>query len=250
MDFSMATALGVASAGVAFAVGAYAYGGLHSQSQLFGPTVRRTPSAKQFALTFDDGPNPAATPRLLDLLDRHKARATFFLIGNYVRAYPELARETAARGHQICNHTQTHPNLFWLSRVKVRRELEACQAAIADVMGHTPRWMRPPFGARSPFLDGIARQMGFRGVVMWTQIPGDWKPKPAEWLIARMQPVAKHLEQRRADSKQGGDVLVLHDGDHRFLNADRNHTLQALEYWLPRWRDAGLEFVTIEDIAT
>jgi peptidoglycan/xylan/chitin deacetylase (PgdA/CDA1 family) len=249
MDLSMGPVLGAVSAGVVCGAGAYAYGGLHSQSQLFGPTLRHTRSAKQFALTFDDGPNPAATPRLLDLLDRHKVRATFFLIGSYVRACPELARETAARGHQICNHTETHPNLFWVSPVRLRQELENCQAAIAEVIGQTPRWMRPPFGARSPFLDGIARKMGFRAVVMWTQMPGDWKPKPAEWLIAKMRPVMAHIEHRGSDAKQGGDILVLHDGDHRFLNADRNRTLQALEYWLPRWRDAGLEFVTIEDVA-
>lgn len=248
MDISTVSAIS-AAAGLAFGAGAYAYGGLHSQSQLFGPTLRHTPSVKQFALTFDDGPNPAATPRLLDLLDRHKVRATFFLIGNYVRACPELARETAARGHQICNHTQTHPNLFWLGRARLRQELEHCQVAIGEAIGQTPRWMRPPFGGRGPFLDAIAKQMGFRGVVMWTQIPGDWLPKPPEWLIKRMRPVAQHMENRGEDSKPWGDIMVLHDGDHRFPNADRNTTLQALEYWLPRWHDAGLEFVTIEDIA-
>jgi peptidoglycan/xylan/chitin deacetylase (PgdA/CDA1 family) len=91
--------------------------------------------------------------------------------------------------------------------------------------------------------------MGFRAVVMWTQIPGDWLPKPTEWLIKRLRPVAENIENRGQHSKHGGDILVLHDGDHRFLGADRNPTLQALEYWLPRWHDAGLEFVTIENIA-
>lgn len=246
----MATALGVGSAGVALAAGTYAYGLLHSQSQMFGPTLRATASAKQFALTFDDGPNPAATPRLLDLLDRHKVRATFFLIGNYVRAHAELARETAARGHQVGNHTQNHPNLFWVGRGRVRRELENCQTVITDVVGEAPRWMRPPFGARSPFLDGIIRQMNFRGVAMWTQIPGDWDPQPPERLIARMRPIAENIARRGEGKKKGGDILVLHDGDHRVANADRDHTLKALEYWLPRWRDAGLEFVTIENAAS
>ncbi len=245
----MGPVLGAASAAVALGAGAWAYGGLYSQSQLFGPTVRRTASAKEFALTFDDGPNPAATPRLLDLLDQHKVRATFFLIGKNVRACPELARETAARGHQIGNHTETHPNLFWLTPARQREELEQCQSAIAEALGKAPVWMRPPFGGRSPFLNNIARQMGFHGVAMWSEIPGDWKPKPEKWLLARMAPIAEHMEQRGGDSKRGGDILVLHDGDHRFLNADRNSTLQALAYWLPRWRDAGLEFVTIEEAA-
>lgn len=245
----MGSVLGAASAAAACGAGICAYGALYPQAQLFGPTMRRTPSAKQFALTFDDGPNPAATPRLLDLLDRHRVRATFFLIGSRVRAYPELAREAATRGHQICNHTDTHPNLFWLGPARLRRELTDCQGAIADAIGHTPRWMRPPFGVRSPFLDNIAREMGFRAIVMWTLIPGDWKRKPEDWLIARMRPIAEHIEHS-SNGNDGGDILVLHDGDHRFPNADREHMLHALAYWLPRWRDAGLEFVTIEDVTT
>lgn len=248
LDFAIGPGFGAGSALLALGMGAYAYGGLYPQSQLFGPTLRRTAAANQFALTFDDGPNPALTPKLLDLLDRYKARATFFLIGKHVRACPEIAREIAARGHQIGNHTETHRNLFFLSASQLRKELQNCQAAVAEAAGQAPRWMRPPFGGRSPFLNSAAAQLGLRGVVMWSAIPGDWRAKPAEWLIARMKPIARRIEQRGAESHHGGDILALHDGDHRFLNADRNITFAALEHWLPRWHDAGLEFVTIDDI--
>src|ERR1700720_1215684 len=96
----------------AAAAGIAAYGAAYPRSPLFGRTVCRTNSAHKLALTFDDGPNPAITPKLLDLLDRYKARATFFVIGRYIRECPELVREIAARGHVVGNHTESHPNLF------------------------------------------------------------------------------------------------------------------------------------------
>src|SRR5271163_5191499 len=107
----------------AAAAGITAYGAVYPRSQLFGATVSRTNSPRKLALTFDDGPNPAITPKLLDLLDRHHARATFFLIGRYVRECPDLVKETIARGHVLGNHTETHPNLFRLTRKQIRIEL-------------------------------------------------------------------------------------------------------------------------------
>lgn len=92
---------------------------------LLGPTIRRTGDPSVMALTFDDGPNPAITPKLLDLLDRHNIRATFFLIGRYVRAFPSLAKEIAERGHAIGNHTDSHPALTFLSPRRIAEEWAA-----------------------------------------------------------------------------------------------------------------------------
>ena len=100
-------------------MGASAYGAFHPRSQLFGRTICRTNSPRKLAITFDDGPNPAITPELLDLLDRYKAHATFFLIGKFVRECPQLVRETVARGHIVGNHTETHPNLLWLTPTQI-----------------------------------------------------------------------------------------------------------------------------------
>jgi peptidoglycan/xylan/chitin deacetylase (PgdA/CDA1 family) len=194
------------------------------------------------ALTFDDGPNPAVTPALLDLLDKHNARATFFMIGRFVRKCPELAREVAVRGHLVGNHTQTHPNLFWVSPRGVRSELQQCQAALQDTVGATAKYFRPPFGLRNPWVVSTARELGMQ-TVMWTLLPGDWREKTAEWLTARMRPIADHAQN--SPQRASADVLCLHDGAHRQLNGDRTRTLRALEYWLPRWRDTGLKFVTI-----
>ncbi len=236
-------ALAAAAAGLA------AYGAVYPRSQLFGSTICRTNSPRKLALTFDDGPNPAITPKLLDLLDRFQARATFFVIGKHARECPELLKETAERGHLIGNHTDAHPNLFWLKPDQITVELRCCNFSIKAATGAAALWFRPPYGLRNPWVGPVARELNQR-VVMWTLIPGDWRATSSEWLIPRLEPIAaraKHnLAASTAKSAITGDILCLHDGSPRQLNADRLPTLAALEYWLPRWRDLGLEFVTIE----
>ena len=237
----------------AAAAGITAYGAVYPRSQLFGATVRRTNSPRKLALTFDDGPNPAITPKLLDLLDRFKARATFFVIGKHARECPELLKETAARGHVIGNHSDAHPNFFWLKPDQITVELRCCNYSIIAATGAPPKWFRPPYGMRNPWVVPAARELKQR-VVMWTLIPGDWRATSSEWLIPRLESIAartkRHLNASvgaAAGAASTGDILCLHDGSHRQLNADRLPTLAALEYWLPRWRDLGLEFVTIDD---
>jgi len=186
---------------------------------------------------------------------------------------PEIAREIVARGHVIGNHTDTHPNLFWVGPSRIAAELRACQDTIADTIGVQPKWFRPPYGYRNPWVIPAATELECR-TAMWTLIPGDWRPKSTEWLIDRMAPIAERARRNSGGEKQipraslpqagktalgmtsegsergteaTGDILCLHDGYHRQLNADRTHTLAALEHWLPRWRDLGLEFVTMEE---
>ncbi|HXA78341.1 MAG TPA: polysaccharide deacetylase family protein [Candidatus Acidoferrales bacterium] len=222
--------------GVFAASGAFAWGAVGPSAQLFGPTIRRTGAASAMALTFDDGPNPAITPLLLDLLDRHQVKATFFLVGTWVREESSLAHEIVARGHALGNHTDTHPSLALLSSQRITQELDRCDDAIESATARKPRWMRPPFGFRSPFLDGVLRRRGGAGVVMWSAWARDWKPQPAEPVIERL---------RRA---RGGDIVLLHDGDHRVINSDRRHTVAALEYWLPRWKESAIRFVTLDEM--
>ena len=236
----------------AAAAGLTAYAAIHPHSQLFGSTVRYTNSPRKLALTFDDGPNPAITPKLLDLLDRYKAKATFFIIGKFAREAPELLKETAARGHVIGNHSDAHYNLFWAKPDKITIELRCCNYSIIAATGAPPKWFRPPFGLRNPWVIPAAHELKQR-VVMWTLLPRDWRATSSEWLIPRLAPIAERAKRNLASSAPDGgaastgDILCLHDGGHRQLNADRLPTLAALEHWLPRWRDLGLEFVTIEE---
>ncbi len=221
--------------GVCAASGMLAWGAVAPSSQLFGRTVRRLADPSAIAITFDDGPNPSVTPQLLDLLERHKVKATFFLIGKYVRAAPALADEIVERGHAIGNHTETHPRLTFLSSQGIEQELSRCDDAILSATQKKPRWMRPPYGYRSPFLDEIVRSRGGAGVAMWRVSAADWKTNSPQPLIRRLQRV------------QGGDVVLLHDGDHRMLEGDRQHVLRALEYWLPRWQDTGMRFANLDE---
>lgn len=235
-----------AGSAIVACAGIVAYAATYPRSQLFGATLCCTNSPRKLAITFDDGPNPSLTPKLLDLLEKHNARATFFVIGRYVRQCPELVGETAARGHLIANHTETHPNLFWQSPSAIRSEMQRCHEAIGLALGFAPKWFRPPFGFRNPWVVKSAAELSMR-TVMWTLLPGDWKPRPLEKLVGNLQPIANHAQESVSSPRATGDVLCLHDGGHRVQNADRTNTFKALEHWLPRWRDAGLEFVTIED---
>jgi peptidoglycan/xylan/chitin deacetylase (PgdA/CDA1 family) len=220
-----------------------AYAAVNSRSQLFGENIFATGSPKQLAITFDDGPNPEITPRLLDLLDQYEAKATFFLIGRFVQECPALAEGIAERGHLIGNHTQTHPNLFWLTPGAIRREIEGCQKVLRGTLGVPAKYFRPPFGLRNPWVIKVAKELGME-TVLWTKIPGDWRAESTEWLKSRMGGIEEDLKNSKL---RRGDIICLHDGGHRGQGADRSCTLGALEYWLPRWRDMGAKFVTIAE---
>jgi peptidoglycan-N-acetylglucosamine deacetylase len=226
----------ISTAGFAAAAGAWAWGSFLPSSQLFGPTIRRTADSKAMALTFDDGPNPAATPQLLDLLALHEIHATFFFIGSRVRQFPALAARVAAAGHSIGNHTDTHPILTFQSPRRIRIELEACRHAIADAIGHDPRWMRPPFGARGLHVTAALHRAGFDAAIMWSAWGKDWKEKTPEGVIS-------HLREAR-----GGDIVLLHDGDHRIPEGKRQHTVDALAILIPQWKSAGIRFVTCDQL--
>ncbi len=240
--------LAIVPAAAAAATGLVTYAGRYPDSKIFGSAITHTNSPRKLAVTFDDGPNPAMTPKFLDLLDRHKVGATFFVIGQYVRQHPELLRETAARGHIIGNHTDSHPNLFWSSATQTRDELHRCYDAITTALGAPPKFFRPPFGWRNPWLASTARELNLQ-VVTWTLLPGDWRAPTSDWLVDRMRPISTRAKSAATSHSniRNGDILCLHDGGHRAQNADRTHTLGALEECLPRWRDLGLDFVTMNE---
>jgi peptidoglycan/xylan/chitin deacetylase (PgdA/CDA1 family) len=226
----------VALGGACVAGGVSAWGSIVPSSQIFGATLTDTGDASTMALTFDDGPNPAVTPALLDLLEQYRAKATYFVIGKHVRAFPHLAAEIVRRGHTIGNHTESHPRLNLCMPGRTADELARCAEAIGEAANVTARWMRPPYGYRSPWLDGIVRSRFHSQVVMWSRMARDWAFTEPEPVIQRL---------RRAG---GGDIVVLHDGDHRALEGKRQHVVKALEHWLPRWKDQGLQFLSMDEV--
>lgn len=211
------------------------------ESQLFGRTVVAGRDAAEFALTFDDGPNDPWTPKLLDLLARHNVRATFFLIGRYVRQRPDLVREIRDAGHLIGNHTVTHPWLAVQSPHRVREELAGCNAAIEDVLGAPVGFFRPPHGSRRPDVLQAARELGLKAV-MWNAMGFDWR------LNTTAHEIAAHLERGIVRNRQRGrgSNLLLHDGGHLAFGMDRSQSIEATRMTLERWPPGKSRYVTVD----
>ncbi len=220
--------------------GGYAYAAKWPTSQLFGRTVVAGSDIQEVALTFDDGPNDPYTQQLLDLLDRRQVRATFFLMGSYVRRRPDIAREIRQRGHLLGNHTMTHPSLLWERPERVREELAECSAVIEDATGAAVKWFRPPFGARRPDVLRAAAELGLTPV-MWNVTAHDWDATDSELLAAKIQR-GIHRNQRQNRSSN----ILLHDGGHRQFGTDRSITLTATWLVLEAWADTALRTVTID----
>jgi peptidoglycan/xylan/chitin deacetylase (PgdA/CDA1 family) len=203
--------------------------------QWYGPTFAGgLGGSKQIALTYDDGPNDPHTLKLLDVLAKHGVRATFFMIGRYVQQRPEIARTVAQAGHVIGNHTFTHPLLIFKSEAQTRTELLECRSALHDAIGEPSKLFRPPFGGRRPATIRVARELGMQ-TVMWNVTGYDWNAPPAAVI-----------EKKVERQMRGGDVILLHDGGHRAMGADRAQTVIATENLIQRYKDQGYEFVTVE----
>jgi peptidoglycan/xylan/chitin deacetylase (PgdA/CDA1 family) len=235
-----ALSLVIAAAGAVAVGGTLAYAGFAPQSQLFGHALIAGDDPNQLALTYDDGPNEAATMQLLDVLARHSTRATFFMIGRFVRQRPEIARAVHAAGHLVGNHTMTHPWLAWQSDRVIHEELRGCNHALEDVLGSPVRYLRPPHGARRPAVFRVARELGLT-VVQWNVMGNDWAPIGADGVLRKVQ---RGLEAAR-DKGTGANVL-LHDGFDRRMGADRSATLEATDRLLTDALASGHRFVTVD----
>ncbi len=236
----MPHAIPTVAAAFAAAAGTLTYAALSPQSQLFGPTLIAPAKPNEIALTYDDGPNPSATPQLLEVLARHNVRATFFLIGNFVRQCPALVREIAAAGHLIGNHTTTHPWLPFHSAARIHRELADCNAAIEDTLGAPVRYFRAPHGARRPFVLSTARELSLIPV-QWNLITGDWNPIASATIASRItRGIINNQHKNRASN------IVLHDGGHLGLGAPRIPTVEATDQVLRYYQSTPISFVTLE----
>src|SRR5271169_4823881 len=224
-----------AAAAAATAAG---YQSMAPSGQWFGRTFASgIRGSKQIALTYDDGPNDPHTLKLLEVLAKHNVRATFFMIGRYVRQRPDIARGVAQAGHVVGNHTFTHPLLIFQSSAQTRIQLVDCHQALQDAIGGHSNLFRPPFGGRRPATIRIAHELGLQ-TVMWNVTGYDWNA-----------PLAAVIEKKVVSQMRGGDVILLHDGGYRALGADRARTVIATDNLIRRYKDQGWEFVTVEMLA-
>ncbi|MFA6179542.1 MAG: polysaccharide deacetylase family protein [Candidatus Methylopumilus sp.] len=219
------------------------FAGLWPRSNWLGPNWTRLPAAathrNEIALTIDDGPDPAVTPQVLDILDRFQAKATFFCIGNKAQRHAELCREIVRRGHAVENHSQRHWHNFSLLGLDgYTREIQAAQEALTAITGVRPQFFRAPAGLRNPFLDPVLKRLGLR-LASWSVRGFDTKVKDADKvrnkLLAGLQP---------------GAILLLHDGNAARTSANIPVILAVLPVLLQAAQAAKLRPVTLQQASS
>jgi peptidoglycan/xylan/chitin deacetylase (PgdA/CDA1 family) len=223
------------AAGILATAGAMGYAVRGRSSRILAPSVYHGDQSKPtLALTFDDGPSES-TPVLLEILAGHSVHATFFMCGQNVRRLPHIARQVAAAGHEIGNHTDSHPRLSFRSPEFIYSELVLTQEIIRQVTGRTPTLFRAPYGVRWPGLRSAQRRLSLMGV-MWTVIGRDWR-----WSADR-------VSHRLVQSASNGGILCLHDGRTIQRAPDIRSTLDAVAYVIPILKERGFTFETVSRI--
>jgi peptidoglycan/xylan/chitin deacetylase (PgdA/CDA1 family) len=229
-----------ALAGVAANHAVITAAGLWPRSRLLGPNLTRLPAdcaaRGEIALTIDDGPDPAVTPAVLDLLDALAMHATFFCIAERARQHPALTREIVARGHSVQNHSHRHRHTFSLTGPRgLADELTRAQDELSELTGQRPRFFRAPAGLRNPFLDPVLHRLGLQ-LVSWTRRGFDTRESDPQRVLARL-----------TRSLAGGDILLLHDGHAARSTAGQAVVLEVLPALAAALRAAGLRGVTLPE---
>jgi len=213
-------------------------GGLWPRSRWLGSNWTRLPAhaaaRSEIAITIDDGPDPVVTPAVLDLLDAHGARATFFCIAEQARAHGGLCREIARRGHSVQNHSLRHSHRFsMLGRRGLAEEIGRAQQTLADLTGQRPSFFRAPAGLRSPLLAPVLHRLDLQ-LVSWTRRGYDTVQRQPQRVLERL-----------SDGLAAGDILLLHDGHAARTPAGRPVVLEVLPALLQRLEAAALRPVTL-----
>lgn len=189
----------------------------------------------EVSITLDDGPHPSITPAVLDLLDQHGARATFFCIARRAEQHPQLCREIVRRGHSVHNHSLRHSHTFSLLGPQgFAREISAAQDALSQITGQRPRFFRAPAGLRNPFLARVLHELDLQ-LVSWTRRGFD---------TVRTDPT--RVLERLTGELAAGDILLLHDGNAALAASGAPVVLEVLPALLRRFEQAGLRAVTLD----
>ncbi|HTD83853.1 MAG TPA: polysaccharide deacetylase family protein [Gemmatimonadaceae bacterium] len=225
--------IGLAVLGISV-VGGAIHGAFHRNSPVFGPALGKIENGRKVvALTFDDGPNPDATPLILDTLHEKGVRATFFILGSHAERWPELVRRISHEGHQIGNHGYFHRKLQFKSPFYVSRDIRLGIRAIKRAGAPAPRYFRAPHGFRSPWTTPIASSYGER-TVGWSL--GVWDSD---------RPGVDEIVRRTLEGVEPGSIVLLHDGDGYNPDGDRMQTAAALPLIIDRLKEQGYEFATL-----
>lgn len=185
----------------------------------------------QVALTFDDGPNPEYTPQILAVLDKYHVKATFFMVGDMTQQYPNVVREVADQGHEVADHSMTHPEAPKVDSQRLRQEVQGTAQLLERISGKKIKYFRPPYGYFDAAYFQACRDNNMN-VVLWSIVPRDWEQPPAE-VIA----------QRVATEIRPGAIVLLHDG-----GGDRRQTVKALPLIIEAIQAKGLQAVTLSQL--
>lgn len=212
--------------------------GMWPRSRLLGMNLSTLPMTCRergyVALTFDDGPDPSVTPRVLDLLDRYGAKASFFCVGQRVTEYPELVQDIVRRGHSVENHSYCHPKLFACYTLgALSREISRAQGVIERCTGRAPRFFRAPMGLRSPLLDPVLARYNLDYV--------SWRRRGYDTISTNAAAVLRRITR----NLRAGDVIVLHDSSGRHTCADGPIVLLVLQALLDHVTQRGLRPVSL-----
>ncbi len=186
---------------------------------------------KRIALSFDDGPHPTFTPKILSLLEKYGIKATFFMIGCNVALYPSVAKAVSDGGHEIGNHTYSHPHMKQITLAQLTDEVRKTEDLLAQNRIPKPKLFRPPEGFRSKEQVNCLEDAGYQTII-WSLDTHDWQGKRADEIVSVV-----------LNGVQGGDVLLFHD-----YTARHNTTITALEQLIPRLLKDGYEFVTVSEL--
>lgn len=185
----------------------------------------------KIALTFDDGPHPRYTPQILDILDEYNIKATFFVVGVNAKYYPKALQMIAERGHEIANHTYTHPHVSRIDQEKLKREVEDCETEILSLVDERTKLFRPPEGMIDENMLAALSVLDYK-VVLWNIDTRDWAHTPAP-------KISEHVINNISD----GDIILMHD-----YIGKNSPTPEALRLFLPILIEKGYKFVTISEL--
>lgn len=200
--------------------------------------VRRIKDKSKVVLTFDDGPDPLYTPKILEILKKYNVKATFFLVGENVKKYPNLAQKIVEEGHDIGNHSYNHANFLILKPLSIKKNVMMANREIANVTGMVPQFFRPPRGLYTKAVLDLCDGLGMR-VVLWSLTSLDWRGISATKMVKMVLKKVK-----------GGDIILFHDGGNLFYKKKTNHqnTVRALPKIIEGIQKKGFQLVPLSEV--